>query len=89
MALTALTDIKHGNADGSLVTYEAGEAIEDGHFSDNELAALVDVGSVGEPSFAVAPVDSETAALVEKLQAELAAAHAELEANGLDVPDEV
>lgn len=82
MALTALTNIAHGQADGERVEIPQGEKIPSGVFDKKTLQNLVDSGAVGEPPAApseVAATAEENEALkerVEALEAELAAAKA-------------
>jgi hypothetical protein len=61
MALYALTRIKHGhvNNDGEVeeVVYDENEQIDEGDFSEDELKALKEIGSVG--ALRVSPEDAD------------------------------
>jgi len=72
MAVVALTKIKHGNADGTVVELEPGDKIPGKTFSKEELEALQASGSIGQPA-AESNQELEMAkARVAELEAQLA-----------------
>lgn len=88
MALTALTTITHGKADGERVTVPQGEKVPAGLFSKEELTDLKDQGLVGEPPPAPSDSDAteeENTQLKERV-AELEKALGEAKSSGTTTP---
>jgi hypothetical protein len=71
MALYALTRIKHGsvNRDGVVeeVVYDENEQIDEGDFSEDELKALQEIGSVGALRISPEDADAERQKLLERI----------------------
>jgi hypothetical protein len=78
MALVALTNIKHGKDDGTLVEFAAGDEVKG--LDKETLGNLKELGVVGEPTVTQSQKDEEK----EALEARVAQLEAELEAERKD-----
>jgi len=84
MAVVALTNIKHGKADGTVVELAPGDSIPGKTFSKDELEALQASGSIGQP----AAESNQELAMAKARVAELEAKLAEKEKAADEEPSE-
>jgi hypothetical protein len=81
----AITDIKHGAEDGSIITVDAGQEVPSSEFTDEELEHFLEIGSIMEPIVVEAAERKFESA--EEIQAEidrLQSLHAQLENGTLE-----
>lgn len=88
MAEVALTKIRHGNEDGSVIEIEEGGKVD--KLPSDVKDTLRELGSIGEPALTQADKDEEKEELLDRiaeLQKQLAEANARREAQATPSPE--